>query len=158
MIVINLNRRERKRPTADLCAAYGCGILFSLHQISLLPPESALLASLCSFHSSLLNTYVCSPKNRWIYSYPRKEKNAPFGLKLEAKTILCPYCRCCLAESRHLKLAGLRWRFWLTCWPRRSERICRNKTLVSLRRADKRDTRRWRAGKTETILSNIDLS
>lgn len=44
MIVINLNHRERKRPTADLCSAYGCGILFSLHQISPLSPESAHLA------------------------------------------------------------------------------------------------------------------
>lgn len=47
MIVINLNRRERKRPTTDLYKAYSCGILFSLHQISLLSPESAHLASLC---------------------------------------------------------------------------------------------------------------
>lgn len=47
MIVINLNRCERKRPTADLYTAYGWGILFSLHQITLLSPESACLASLC---------------------------------------------------------------------------------------------------------------
>lgn len=29
MIIINLNRHERKRPTTDLNTAYGCGILFS---------------------------------------------------------------------------------------------------------------------------------
>lgn len=48
MIVINLNCCERKRPTTDLYTAYGYGILFSLHQISLHSPESARLASLCN--------------------------------------------------------------------------------------------------------------
>lgn len=150
MIVINLNRRERKRPTADLCSAYGCGILFSLHQISPLSPESAhsappLPPNLPQLPPPMQVPLIPPTQNTdapFTNRARRVKKNpASFGLKLY------PDCRHCLAGSGEF-----------TRRPCRSDRICRNETLASLRWADKRDTWSWRAGKTETILSNIDLS
>lgn len=98
MIVINLNRRERKRPTTDLCTAYGCGILFSLHRIALLSPESARFGfpvrrRSARFHSL---THMAVQKRvititwilRFVFVFFKHLFTESFGFNLKVKTIL----------------------------------------------------------------------
>lgn len=145
MIVINLNRCERKRPTADLYAAYGWGILFSLHQnhiasFHLNQQVWRLYARLLRQPPLITLYHTCLfrrvPKRRWSPGAPLLE---PFWIKPVRKTII-----------RYLEVCSH------ACWPFPAEHTYR--TTRKEKERQTKETKELESWKTEKILSNIDLS
>lgn len=118
-------------------------------------PYARMRCQISVIQSSLFNIYVSSdvwlenvqPPDRsaaFVPSAEKKKFHTFFKLNLKPKSILCKSFLLFGGKQAgpYLLPACPRWRcrHWLMCWPCHTEHICRNKTPLILRLADKGET------------------